>query len=166
MRMIIMAVGALAVLGGGGAGAYFYFSQEAEAAVSEEGADAHGDEHATEEDHGGGHDDHGGHVEYVELDPLILPIVDNEGVSQVVSVVIAIEVPDAEAKGKVEAMAPKLKDAFIQDMYGVLNKHAALKGGVLQVNMLKERLNTVSMEVMGKDKIKDVLLQVVQQRPI
>ena len=52
-------------------------------------------------------------------------------------------------------------------MYGVLNEHAALKGGVLQVHYLKKRLNTVSAEVMGDDDvINDVLLQVVQQRPI
>ena len=107
-----------------------------------------------------------GHFEYLELDPLILPIVDSKGVSQTVSLVIAIEVPSSSAKIKAENKAPKLKDAFIQDMYGVLNKHAALKGGVLQVDVLKKRLNRVSVEVLGEENVNDVLLQVVQQRPI
>ena len=66
----------------------------------------------------------------------------------------------------VEHLKPKIKDAFIQDMYGVLNRHAALKGGVIQVGVLKERLNKMSAKVLGEDKVYDVLLQVVQQRPI
>lgn len=160
----MIALVAVLVLGGGAAGAYFYFSQSAEASAGDEVGDNHEkskkEEHAKDDGHGGGH------FEFVELDPLILPIVDNNGVSQVVSVVVALEVMDAEAAKNVEAMSPRLKDAFIQDMYGVLNRHAALKGGVIQVSVLKKRLNLVSAKVMGEGVIHDVLLQVVQQRPI
>lgn len=163
MRMMIIAVAALLVLGGGGAGAYFYFSQQAEASAGPEG-EAHGDKHAKKEEKE--HKDKS-HYEFVELDPLILPIVDNNGVSQTVSMVIALEVPDSSAASKVEMLAPKLKDAFIQDMYGMLNRHAALKGGVIQVGAIKKRLNKISDKVMGDEEVvHDVLLQVVQQRPI
>jgi flagellar FliL protein len=164
MRMILIAVGALLVLGGGAAGAYFYFMQPAEAAVSEEASAAA--EKAKEEKHakkGGGHAEKS---EFVELDPLILPVVDNEGVSQVISLVVAIEVGSAEAKKEVEAVIPRLKDAYIQEMYGLLSKQAVLKGGVLQVSYLKEKLNKISTEVLGEEGFNDVLLQVVQQREI
>ncbi|MCB1721125.1 MAG: flagellar basal body-associated FliL family protein [Rhodospirillales bacterium] len=157
MRMVFIALGALIVLGGGAAGAYFYFFQSAEASAVDT-IDDHKDDKKK--------DDHSGHYEFVELDPLILPIVDNNGVSQTVSLVVTLEVVDAEAKTKVEMITPRLKDAFIQDMYGVLNKHAALKGGVIQVDVLKKRLNAVSARVVGEDAVHDVLLQVVQQRPI
>ena len=103
---------------------------------------------------------------FVELEPLILPIIDNNGVNQTVSLVIALEAHDAAAASEIELMQPKLKDAYIQDMYGMLNKHAALKGGVIQIGMLKKRLSEISLKVMGEDKVDDVLLQVVQQRPI
>ncbi len=156
MRMIMIAVAALLVLGGGGAGAYFYFGQEAEASSGEETKTAHKKEEHKDTSH----------FEFVELDPLILPIVDEDGLSQTVSMIVALEVFDSAAAGKVEHMSPKLKDAFIQDMYGVLNRHAALKGGVIQVGMIKKRLNKISNKVMGDDVINDVLLQVVQQRPI
>lgn len=158
MRIILLALGALIALGGGAAGAYFYFMKPAEASAVEKF-----DEHAKADDNGSGLL---GHFEYLELDPLILPIVDSKGVSQTVSLVIAIEVPSSSAKIKAQNKAPKLKDAFIQDMYGVLNKHAALKGGVLQVDVLKKRLNHVSERVLGEENVNDVLLQVVQQRPI
>ncbi len=158
MKLVMMIVGALLVLGGGGAGAYFYFMQEAEASAPE------GEEHevAKEEEHA----KDSTHFEYVELDPLILPIVDKNGLSQVVSMVVALEVVDAAAAEKVKKLSPKIKDAYIQDLYGMLNEHAALKGGVIQVSYIKKRLNKISVDVIGEEYFNDVLLQVVQQRPL
>jgi flagellar FliL protein len=161
MRMIILALGALVVLGGGGAGAYFYFMKPAEAAV--------GTEMAAETKKAEKHEAKGGHGEgaaFVEMDPLILPILDKDGITQVISLVVAIEVNDEAGKKAVEAVIPRLKDAYIQEMYGLLSKQAAMKGGVLQVAMLKEKLNKVSTEVLGEEGFNDVLLQVVQQRNI
>ena len=154
-----MAVVAFLLLGGGGGGAYMYFTgSTAEAAGVEKEVGKHvksDDSHADKS-----------HYEYVELDPLILPIIDEYGVSQVVSLVVSLEVKDTKTAEMVKKMSPRLKDAYIQDMYGMLNKHAALKGGVVQVAKLKSRLNKVSKKVMGDDVINEVLLQVVQQRPI
>ena len=108
----------------------------------------------------------GGYL-YVEFDPLNLPIVDDSGVSQVINVVIAIEVKSVKAANKIRALQPKFTDAFITDMYGILNRHAALKGGVLQVKMIKERLNKIAKNIAGEDDIvHDVMLQFIQQRPI
>lgn len=158
MRMLIIALVALLVLGGGGAGVYFYFLQPAEASDGhEKEAEVAKDDHVIDKSA----------FEFVELGPLVLPIVDGNGVSQTVSMVVALEVIDKYAAGKVEKYEPKLKDAFIQDMYGVLNRHAALKGGVIQVGVIKQRLNKISDKVMGDEEtVQDVLLQVVQQRPI
>lgn len=154
--MLIMGLASI-VLIGGGAGGYFYFMQPAQASAGDEAKKAHDskekDEHAK--------------LEYVELDPLILPIVDNDGVSQIVSLVVSLEIEKPENVAKVNEMTPRLKDAYIQDMYGALNRHAALKGGVIQVGVIKKRLNKVTDDVMGDSEIvHDVLLQVVQQRPI
>ena len=118
----------------------------------------------TKDGHGGGHGTGG--TEFVELDPLVLPVIDNRGVTQTVSLVIALEVSTLEKVDQVKKLTPRLKDAYIQDMYGVLNNHAALKGGVVQVGAIKERLNKITADVLGEDMVDDVLLQVVQQRPI
>jgi len=161
MKMIMMIVGALLVLGGGGAGAYFYFMQEAEASAPE--GEAH--EVAKKEDKKKDKDAHAT-FEYVELAPLVLPIVDKSGVSQVVSMVVALEVDGPDTATHVKAIEPKIKDAYIQDLYGMLNEHAALKGGVIQVGYIKQRLNKINHEILHEEGITDVLLQVVQQRPI
>ncbi len=40
--------------------------------------------------------------------------------------VVTIGVGGVSDADKVKAMKPRLNDAYIQDMYGMLNKHAAL----------------------------------------
>jgi flagellar FliL protein len=163
--MMIIGLIALLVLGGGGAGAYFYFMKPAEAAATADGA-KDGHDKAKAEKHAEEGDGHGAHHEFVELSPLILPIVNADGLSQTVSLVIAIEVASPEDKAKVENLTPRLNDAYIQDMYGMLGDQAALKGGMIQVGEIKNRLNIISGKVLGEGVVKDVLLQVVQQRPI
>lgn len=158
MQKLILAIAAIAVIGGGAAGAYFYFTKSAEAASGQKVIEKEVVEKKKDLDPS--------KFKFVELDPLILPIVDDTGVSQFVSMVVALEVYDDKGASKVEHLSPRLKDAFIQDMYGMLNRHAVTDGGVIQVSAIKERLNKISAKVLGKDIVNDVLLQVVQQRPI
>lgn len=170
MKMILIAVVGVLLLGGAGAGAYFYFMKPAEAAsgeIEKAGEKAHDEAKKEGGDHGGGGGGHGegGGVEFVKLDPLILPIIGGDGVTQVVSLVVAIEVSSAEDKDTVTKLVPRLQDAFIQQMYGELGNQASIKGGVIQVAVIKKRLNEITTKVLGSDIAKDVLLQVVQQRP-
>lgn len=159
MKMVIMIVAAIAILGGGGAGAYLFFMQPAEAAAPE--VEEHKKEAKKKDEKG-----YGSEPVYVELKPLIFPLIDPNGASQVISVVVALEVSDDKAAEKVEKYKPRLKDAYLQDMYGALNRYAAMKGGQLRLNVIKKRLNMASKRVLGDDVINDVLLQVVNQRPI
>ena len=163
MKIIVLAGLAILLLAGG-AGAYFYFANSAQASAGPEAAAAQEEEAAKKkaEEEAAAHEP----KQFVELDPLILPVIDSEGISQTVSVVVALEVADEKTKAEVEGLSPKLTDAYIQDMYGVMNEHAALKGGVIQVGYLKSRLNQITSKVLGADKVSDVLLQVVQQRPL
>lgn len=121
---------------------------------------------------GGGGGDSGGDLSgaeaahFVRLDPLILPVIDKDGITQTISLVIVIEVPSDRTREKVRILSPRLKDAYIQDMYGVLNKNAALRGGVLQVSAIKTRLTKITKRVLGEKNVKNVLLEVVQQKPL
>lgn len=162
MKVVLIAVMAVLLLGGGAAGAYFFLNKPAEAAGGElsEAAKAEADaaKAAAQEPVIP--------AVFVQLNPLILPIVDDNGVSQTVSIVISVEVADEAMAAKVKNLQPRLQDAFIQDMYGVLSRKAVMKGGVIEVSKIKERLSAVSHKVMGDDTIKQVLLQVVQQRRV
>lgn len=158
MKIAILAIVAILVLGGGAGGAYFYFNQQAEASIGEEGAHVAAKEVKK--------DSKPAHLAFVEMDPLILPIIDAQGINQLVSLVIVLQVHDEKQKAEVTAQIYRIKDAYIQDMYGSLNKNVAIKDGVLQVDILKQRLSAASNRVLGDDVVSDVLLQVVQQRQL
>ena len=155
-----MAVMGLLVIGGAGAGAYYYFMNPAVASpgAAEDGAapakTAKDKDHKAEP------------AVFVNLDPIILPMVDANGFNQVISLVVAIEVADPKDEEKVTNMMPRLQDAFIQQMYGEMNDKGYVKNGVIQVPKLKGRLNAIADEVLGEDLARDVLLQVIQQRPV
>lgn len=154
--MVSIVIVALCVCAGG---AYFYFSKSAEAsggaAEHEKAAEAKGNDH-----------DNVTHFSFVELPPLILPILDNNGVQQTVSMIVTIEVKDDKARDIVRALTPRLKDAYIQNLYGALNRHASIHGGAIEVSTIKKKLHAVTVDVIGEEYVHDVLLQVVQQRPI
>lgn len=158
MRLILLAFMALVMMGGGGAGAYLYFMKPAEASIGAGQDHMRAGETTQKQAAAPG--------VFVTLDPLILPVIDRRGVTQTLSLVVVVEVPDDAAKAHAEHLAPRLKDAFIQDMYGYLSRQEVMPKGVLDVTMIKQRLNEVSAKVLGNDKVNDVLFQVVQQRPL
>jgi flagellar protein FliL len=166
VKKILIALVGLGVLGGGGAGAYFMlFKQSAQAALppaTQEHAQAEADHGAKEGEHGAAKSE----PTFVKLDPLVVPVMDSEGAAQVISLMISLEVKDAAASEKVTALQPRIKDAFIQDLYGVVNNPAAMEKGVLNVGYVKKRLQSVSAKVMGEGVVNDVLLQMVQQSPL
>tara|TARA_R110002124_G_scaffold64985_2_gene177799 strand:- start:614170 stop:614661 length:492 start_codon:yes stop_codon:yes gene_type:complete len=163
MKKIIMGVMAVLLLGGGAGGGYIYLKKPAEAALPD-------DKHAPakEDKHAKGKGDHGEAVaEFVQLAPLILPILNKSGLLQTVSVVVALEVKNQADAELVKSLQPRITDAFIQEMYGVIHNPAGMvNGNVIKVGVLKRRLNKVGQRVLGGDVLQDVLLQVVQQRPI
>lgn len=166
MKFFMVAIAGLLVLGGGAAGAYYYFlgGATAQAAATQDGGEVADEAKAKDEKAHEGAE--AAKPEYVQLDPLILPIINADGVTQVISLVVTIEVPDAASAESVTAKTPRLKDAYIQDLYGALGRQASTQGGVVDVGSIKARLNAVTHRVMGEGFTGDVLLQVVQQRPI
>lgn len=139
-----------------GAGAYFYMSSS-EASTGEDAAvaaKAEDKEHAS-----------AGKITYIPMQPIILPIIDREGISQTISLVVSLEVKDESKAGEIEENLPKLADAFLSDMYGTLSKQAAMEHGVIKVSALKARLVSITNRVMGEGAVNGVLLQVLQQHP-
>ncbi len=156
MKMAMIALIAVLLLGGGAAGAYFYFDKPAEASGGPV-------DEVKKAEHEAKEAEAAKVQEFVGLDVIVLPIIDESGVTQTVTLVVTLEVPDAAAAEEAKRFSPRLKDAFIQDMYGALNRKNIMNKGVLQVGLVKERMNRISKKVLGPEKVNDVLLQVVQQ---
>lgn len=105
-----------------------------------------------------------GAIQFVELNPLILPVITSEGRTEVVSLVVAIEVDSQEKADKVTKFQPRLTDAFLSDLYGAFSDKMPASG-VIPIAYLKERLNFMSAKVLGEHVVSDVLVQVMQKRP-
>ena len=103
---------------------------------------------------------------FVEFNNLSLPILYDNGRSQNVSFRVVIEVPDSQRAKAVEAIKPRLTDAFIHDMYGAWNKDQAYRDGVVHVDLIKNRLNRSTRRILGDENVNDVVLEVVDQRPM
>ncbi len=104
---------------------------------------------------------------YMELDPLLLPVITEEGITQQVSLIVKIEVSDSSHLEEVKALEPRIVDAFVQDLYGTLSqKNAMVIHGIVNIPLIKNRLKTTATRVAGEDLIHDVLLQVVQQHRV
>lgn len=102
--------------------------------------------------------------EYIEMKPLVLPVITDQGVTQQVSLVVSIEVPFGK-KAEVETMEPRLADAYLQDLYGALSSGKGMgANNVIDVMAVKRRLTNVTQKVLKEDQVHDVLLQVLQQR--
>lgn len=162
MKKLIVAVVALLLLGGVGFAAYTYFGTPAEAAAVEGDKEKAVTKEQAEKDKAAAD----AAIAFVKMDSLVLPIVGKNGVSQVINLSITLEVKDELTAKEIEKLTPRLRDAYIQDMYGVLTQKSAMADGVVQVDFIKTRLNKVTEKVLGPDKVKDVLLQTLQQRKV
>lgn len=163
MKFAIIGILALTILGGGGYAAYSFLNQPAVASapMDEAAQAAHDAKMASAKEAEAAATAH-----FVPMDVLVLPVIDDSGIVQNISLVISLEVADAVTALEVTNMIPRLKDAYIQDMYGALSRKTILDNGVLQVAPVKDRLHRITVRVMGENKIKSVLLQVVQQKRV
>jgi flagellar FliL protein len=109
-------------------------------------------------------EDTGPSVHFVELNPLILPIIGDRGATQMVSLIVSVEVDSEEDKLMVEKYSPRLTDAFLSDLYGTFGSIAQANGGIVPIPLIKQRLNSLSAKVLGENVVDDVLLQVMQKR--
>lgn len=161
MKKIVLILVALLLIGGIGGGAYMYFGQPAEASVEKGDVSAQAKKEADEKEKA----EADAKVAFVKIDPLTLPVVGKDGVVQIINISVTLEAKDAEIAKEIEKFAPRLKDAYIQEMYGTLSRKEGMdEVGVIEVNKIKSRLNKITTKVLGEDKVTDVLLQAVQQR--
>ncbi len=150
MMKIVVIVLALALAGGGGAAGWFFFLKEEPEEVVEEVVEPLPPTAPV----------------YVRFNPLQLPLIGDDGIDQVIDITVALEVPDQAAADQVIALAPRLNDAILSDLYGVMHTSRIMRNGVVNVNAIKQRIVTVSQRIMGEDLVHDALVQSVGQRPM
>ncbi len=104
-------------------------------------------------------------VPFVELDPLVLPMIQEGQVTHHVEVLITLEV-DPEKKDWVKTVMPKIVDRYIVELHGLLSLRIVREQPDLRP-LLRERLIYRTNELVGGDIVRDVLLSKVQKlRPM
>lgn len=100
---------------------------------------------------------------YIDLKPLVVPVIDDRGLTKQISVVVSLVVPYAKAE-EVEAMMPRLTDAYIGDLYNLFGSgNAMMDGDIVDVGAVQAALTEKTGKILGPDMVKEVLLEVVQQ---
>jgi flagellar basal body-associated protein FliL len=101
---------------------------------------------------------------YVHVKPLILPIINDQGVEQIVSVIVDVHVKDSETADALHKNMPRVIDALLRHLYGGLDDGSLSKGKLVNVARVKARAIRAVSEIVEKDKVVDVLIQGVSQR--
>lgn len=101
---------------------------------------------------------------YVHIAPMVMPIISDSGVEQLVMLTLDIEVKDFDAAEQVRARMPKIRDALMRKLYGGLGSGNLRNGKLIDVSKIKAKALTAITDVVGKDNVRDVLVQGVSQR--
>lgn len=102
---------------------------------------------------------------FVTLEPFVVPIIRNGQLQRHVTLAIVIEAKDQDAKGKVEAAMPRLRDAFVRDLHAYLAVVPYDGSGTLLQAMM-QRLARIADGTVGAGRIKAVLLQGAADRNV
>lgn len=101
---------------------------------------------------------------YVAMQPFILPVIGDKGPEQLVTLMISLEVENQEAADSVKSKLPRLNDAYLETLYGALDTRSINRGSLVDITRIKQRLQAPTERVLGKDAVKNILVQAVAQR--
>ncbi len=101
---------------------------------------------------------------YITMAPMVLPVINEHGIREVVSMIVALEVKEEKDKDQVNSLVPRLNDAYMRALYGRIDSAVYRNGQFLDVNKLKTKLTFVTDTIVGKGKVQEVLIQGVNQR--
>lgn len=101
---------------------------------------------------------------FVDFQPIILPVIGQDRVTERVGIVLALELAPGQTAAGIEPKRPILTDAFISDLYGIFQQRAALHQ-VADGTLIKARLLRTANRVLGPGVVKEVLIQKLFEQP-
>lgn len=101
---------------------------------------------------------------YIHLDPMVMPVINEKGVEQLVTILLDVQVKDFATADAIHSNMPRVKDSLMRNLYGGLGQGSLRNGKMVNVNKVKAKALSAVGEVVGKENIIDVLVQGVAQR--
>jgi hypothetical protein len=147
-RLAILIVIVLLVAGGGGAAWWFLLREPpAETAAEAEAETAAEAEVAT-----------AARKRFVNLDPIVLPIIREGQVTLHLTVVLSVELVNLTPKEEIEQMRRPLRDAIFTELHGIFALRYVQEKG-FDLPIVRELLLRASRRVLGEDEVRAVLVR-------
>ncbi|MDD3182138.1 MAG: hypothetical protein PHD48_04960 [Alphaproteobacteria bacterium] len=107
-----------------------------------------------------------GDLIFLHLAALTLPIINDYGAQQLVTMLIDLQMSDLEAAENLRSQMPRLKDAVLQALYGGLADGSMRNAQALDLMKIKKSIQETLNRIFGDGKVQDVLIQAVSQRKL
>ena len=147
MKRLLIILVLLLLLAGGGGGAWWFMNQDAAQAGAEAPVAA------------------APKPNFVKIDPIVLPMIQQNQVTRFITVVITLEMPVSDATLQVELVKPRLMDALFTELHSLFGMRIVREQGPGSP-LVRERLKLVSERILGPGMVTAVLVQgVSKQRP-
>ncbi|MDD3028682.1 MAG: hypothetical protein PHS57_00155 [Alphaproteobacteria bacterium] len=103
---------------------------------------------------------------YVNLSPLVVPIVREDGVEQIVSLLLTVHVKSTEASMLLQKNLPRITDALYSRLYGSLEATSGFeyRSKKLNIETIKSKAVDAVSSVIGRENVVDVLIRGLTQR--
>ena len=101
---------------------------------------------------------------YVHVPPMVLPVINERGVEQLITIIMDIQVKDFDSADELHSNMPRVMDSLMRALYGGLGEGTLRNGKLADVSKIKSKAITAVGEVIPVDKINDVLVQSISQR--
>ena len=103
-------------------------------------------------------------VSFLEMESLNVPVIKNSVIQRYILLRVTLDLRDDEARKLASAAMPKLRDKFINDLYGYFATLPPTEKGV-NIKAIKRRLLRISGGILGEDAVQDILILGVFERP-
>lgn len=105
-----------------------------------------------------------GDLIYVHIQPMVVPVINENGAEQIVTMLIDLQVKNFDAADTMHSNMPRVQDAILRTLYGGLGQGTLKKGHLVNIAKTKAKIHAAVELALGQDIIDDVLIQAVAQR--
>jgi hypothetical protein len=120
-------------------------------------APAHAAEHAPDTDPTNA-------LPYVRFAPIFVPVIKGDQVSRQIGITLTMQLVDNSKRSDVEVRRKPLHDAFFRELYGFFQERVPASGHIDQA-LLKARLLKTATAIVGPNRIQEVLIVQLFERP-
>ncbi|MEI6985391.1 MAG: hypothetical protein WCK65_04610 [Rhodospirillaceae bacterium] len=101
---------------------------------------------------------------YVRIPAIEVPVVGANRVEQIITLVVVLQVEDNAAAERTSSRMPQINDALMTGLYAAIDEGLILRGELVDISAVKQTMLQIAARLLGKDMVKEVMVQTVLQR--